>query len=142
MVANGKPVMGELTEPLLLFDGVCNLCIWSVRFIVERDPEARFRFLSLQSERGRSFARRCGLEPDVLDTFVLVEGDRCYTQSDAALRVAGRLAGAWPLLSIFRLVPRALRDPVYRFIARNRYRWFGRREQCMVPTPALKERFL
>jgi predicted DCC family thiol-disulfide oxidoreductase YuxK len=131
------------TAPIILFDGVCNLCQWAVRFIIERDPGAIFRFASLQSEVGQRLLAEHGLtiSPDP-DSIVLIAGGRAYTHTDAALRIARRLSGPWPLLWVFIGLPRALRDPVYRFIARNRYRWFGRQETCWMPTPALRARFL
>lgn len=129
-------------HPVLLFDGVCNLCNASVRFLVERDPAARLRFAALQSPVGQALLERFGLEREDFDTMVLVEGDRCATRSDAALRVVRYLSGAWPLLRVLRVVPRPLRDAVYGFVVRNRYRWFGRRDDCMVPTPELRARFL
>jgi len=129
-------------HPVLLFDGVCNLCNATVRFLVERDPEARLRFAALQSPVGQSLLARFGLERDDFDTMVLVDGDRCATRSDAALGVVPYLSGAWPLLRVLRVVPRPLRDAVYGFVVRNRYRWFGRRDDCMVPTPELRARFL
>jgi predicted DCC family thiol-disulfide oxidoreductase YuxK len=132
-----------MSEPaVLLFDGVCNLCNGTVRFVAERDPVGRFHFAALQSDKGRELLARCGLPLDALDTFVLVEGDRCWTRSDAALRVARGLSGAWPLLAVLRLVPRFLRDRVYGWVAGHRYAWFGKQESCMVPSPELRSRFL
>jgi predicted DCC family thiol-disulfide oxidoreductase YuxK len=130
-------------EPaVVLFDGVCNLCSGTVRFLIPRDPRARLRFAALQSPAGQEIQRRFGLEPSALDTLVLVEGDRCYRKSSAALRVARHLSGAWPLLVVGLLLPRPLRDWAYDQLARRRYAWFGRREECLVPTPELRERFL
>src|SRR5690554_6890415 len=130
------------SHPILLFDGVCNLCTWSVQFIIERDRHDLFRFASLQSTVGQEHARRCNVDMDALDTFLLVENGRCYTRSEAALRVARRLPGAWRLLGLLRVIPRPMRDPLYNLLARNRYRLFGRRDTCMLPTPELRERFL
>ena len=130
------------TMPVLLFDGVCNLCNGAVNFLIDRDPEARLRFASLQSASGQQLLRRFELPTDQFDTMVLVEGDRYYTRSTAGLRVARRLKWPWPLLSVFMVVPRPLRDLVYDCIARNRYRWFGQQENCRVPTPELRSRFL
>lgn len=127
---------------IVLFDGVCNLCNGAVRFIVDRDPGGHFRFAPLQSDVGRELLARGGLQPDALDTMVLVEGDRCWTRSDAALRIVRRLSGAWPLLSVLRFLPRGLRDRAYRWVADHRYGWFGRRDICAVPTPDLRARFL
>jgi len=130
---------------IVLFDGVCNLCASSVRFIVERDPNGHFQFASLQSDFARSLLGKHGVAVPEGDpeSIVLVEGDHVYDHSTAALRIARKLSGPVKLLSIFRfLVPRFVRDAVYRFIAHNRYRWFGKSDICMMPTPALKARFL
>lgn len=131
-----------MNQPVILFDGVCNLCAWSVQFIIRRDPRGRFRFAALQSPAGRRLLAERGADMRGLDSVVLVEGSRWYARSDAALRIARHLRGGWPLLALLRVVPRPLRDWAYDVIARNRYRWFGRQEACMLPTPALRERFL
>jgi predicted DCC family thiol-disulfide oxidoreductase YuxK len=128
--------------PILLFDGVCNLCSGAVRFVIRHDPRGRFRFAALQSETGRRLLVRHGLPPDALDTFVLIEGESCFTRSDAALELARRLGGAGRALAILRLVPRPIRDAAYGLVVRNRYRWFGKSDRCMVPTPELARRFL
>ncbi len=128
--------------PVILFDGVCNLCNGVVQFVIRRDPRARFRFASLQSAAARDLLTRHGVADDLPDSVVLVANGRVRTKSAAALGVAGGLGLPWSLLGVFWLVPAFLRDAVYDWIARNRYRWFGRREECMVPTPALRERFL
>jgi predicted DCC family thiol-disulfide oxidoreductase YuxK len=131
------------SPPLILFDGVCNLCAGAVRFIIKHDPAAVFRFASLQSETGRRLLAKHGIDSTRIDSFVLVEDDVAYTESTAALRVARRLQGAWPLCFYGGiLLPRLLRDPVYRFIARHRYQWFGKEESCMIPTPELRTRFV
>lgn len=127
-------------HPVVLFDGVCNLCNASVTFIIDRDPGAVFRFAPLQSDVGQALVLGCGLEGE--DSIVLVEDGRCYVRSEAALRIARRLDGAWRFLGALRFVPRPLRDPVYQAVARNRYRWFGRQEACRLPTPDLRARFL
>lgn len=127
---------------VILFDGVCNLCNGSVNFIIDRDPAGRFQFAALQSDAAAGLLRPFGVATDRLDSVVLVEGGRLYRRSDAALRIARRLSGAWPLLTAFRLVPRPVRDAVYDWVARNRYRWFGRQEACRLPTPELRARFL
>lgn len=125
---------------VVLFDGVCNLCNAAVTFIIDRDPEAVLRFAPLQSDVGQRLVRTCRVED--VDSIVLVERDRCYVRFDAALRVARRLSGIWPLLGVLRAVPAPIRDAGYRFIARHRHRWFGTRAACRVPTPALRRRFL
>lgn len=126
--------------PILLFDGECNLCAASVRFVIARDPARRVRFASLQSE----FARhRPGLSAEGdPESLVLLEGDRVRFRSTAVLRLCGYLGGAWPLLRVFLLVPGPLRDLAYRWIARNRYRWFGRRDACWLPGPESEGRFV
>jgi predicted DCC family thiol-disulfide oxidoreductase YuxK len=130
------------SHPLILFDGVCNLCAWAVRFVIERDPRGRFRFASLQSELGRRLLDQHGIDPARTDSFILIEGGAASVESTAALRVARHLSGLWPLCHLAILLPRLARDPVYRFIARNRYRWFGKQDTCMIPTPELKSRFV
>lgn len=128
-------------ERIILFDGVCNLCNGSVQFIINRDPKGKFKFASLQSEVGKQLLRKYAVREDV-NSIVFIEGGKCYIQSEAVLRVAKNLAGAWKLLHIFLLIPRPIRDFFYHLIANNRYRWFGARENCMLPTPGLQERFL
>ena len=132
----------ETARSIVLFDGVCNLCNGAVQFIISRDPEGRFAFASLQSAAGQARLRRLGLSTNEFDTFVLVEGGNAYTRSTAALRIARQLPGAWRLLYALMIVPRPVRDWVYGLVARNRYRLFGRRDSCMLPTPELKAKFL
>lgn len=134
--------MGLMEHPVVLFDGVCNLCNRTVQYIIRHDPEGRFRFASLQSSAGRELQERYGFDPDAVNTIILVERERSYSRSDAALRIARRLKGPVRFGWIARFVPRLLRDAVYDWIGRNRYRWFGRREECMVPSADLRERFL
>ena len=126
----------------ILFDGVCNLCSGFVRFVVARDPHARFRFAALSSTAAQSLLRECGVTAPIPDTMVLVENGKVYFRSDAPLRIARGLTLPWPLASVFLVVPRFIRDTVYDFVAARRYRWFGRRQVCMVPTPELRGRFL
>jgi predicted DCC family thiol-disulfide oxidoreductase YuxK len=131
----------SMMHPVVLFDGFCNLCNASVRFIIDRDPQGVFRFASLQSEVAEGLLRE---HPEAAssDSIVLLEGSRCYTQSTAAVRIARRLSGGWPLLAVLRVVPTPVRDTIYRWIARNRYRWFGTRAHCRIPTPEEQARFL
>jgi predicted DCC family thiol-disulfide oxidoreductase YuxK len=129
-------------NPIVLFDGVCNLCNGSVQFIIRHDRQGRFRFASLQSSVGQDLLARFGMDPGRLDSVILVEGDRWYKESDAALRIARGMSGGWKALTVFRVIPRPIRDAVYRLIARNRYRWFGEQETCWLPTPELRGRFL
>lgn len=136
------PARQPVLKPRILFDGVCNLCASSVRFVIARDPKAHFLFAALQSPAGQRELARVAPGRTWPDSLVLIDGDRAFTESSAALRIARRLRFPWPLLAVFLLVPAFLRDPVYRFVARRRYRWFGKQETCMVPTPALRARFL
>lgn len=129
------------TADIVLFDGVCNLCNGAVRFIIDRDPAGRFRFASLQSSAARAVLGASAVEDPLPDSIVLVASGRVTTRSTAILRIARGLKFPWPLLYAFIVIPRRLRDAVYDVVARNRYRWFGRREVCMVPTPELRERF-
>ena len=128
-------------DGLILFDGVCVFCSRWVRLVMRLDRERRFRFLPIQSERGRALAARHGIDPDAPETNAVVWDDRLWFKSDAALTVLGAFPETAPLAGLKRL-PRALRDPVYDLIARNRYRIFGRTDQCMVPSAAERERFL
>jgi predicted DCC family thiol-disulfide oxidoreductase YuxK len=134
--------MNTTEHPVLLFDGVCNLCNSSVQFIIERDPDARFRFASLQSEEGQVVLSRFENRPSDLSSVVLIQDDQLYARSEAALLVARQLGGGWSLLYAFIVVPRPIRDAVYDWIARNRYRWFGKKDACMIPSPDLQSRFL
>lgn len=132
-------------HPVVLFDGVCNLCNATVNFIIDHDPQARFRFAALQSAPGRALltARNVAVPEGDPDSVLLVEGARVYSHSSAALRIGTKLTGLYRVLAYLGFVsPRFLRDAVYRLIARNRYRWFGREEACRVPTPELRARFL
>ncbi len=132
----------DINSPILLFDGVCNLCNASVQWVIRRDPKGIFRFAPLQSETGQSLLRQSGLSSEHFDTVVLVDGDRIFTRSDAALEIARRIGGVWSLLAVFRRVPRPIRNAVYDWIARHRYRWFGKTEACMIPRPEWKKRFV
>lgn len=137
---------GELRETqgtsIVLIDGVCHLCQGLVKFIIPRDPQANLRFASLQSDVSRELLGAGGLPEEALNTVVLIENGTYYTESAAVLRIARRLRFPWPAAYIFILVPKPLRDALYRLVARNRYRWFGRDEQCLLPTPELRRRFL
>ncbi len=127
---------------IILFDGVCNLCNGFVQFIIRRDPAGQFQFASLQSEAGQALLKAHGVPQDAMDTVVLIENGTVYTHSDVALQVAPRLQGAWGWLRIGYALPLGWRNAIYNWVARNRYRWFGKKDQCMVPTPELKARFL
>lgn len=129
-------------HPVVLFDGVCNFCNGAVQFIIRHDPQAVFRFAAYQSAAGNELALRHGIDPQKLETFAVVVGDKAFVRSDAALVTAANLGGLWRLAAVFKLVPRFLRDAVYGVIAKNRYRWFGRQESCMMPDAGVRRRFL
>lgn len=128
-------------DGLILFDGVCVFCSRWVRFVIDRDPERRFRFVAIQSDRGRVLAARFGIDLDAPQTNAVVLGGRIFFKSDAALTVLSALQSTRPL-RILRLAPRWLRDPAYDLIAQNRYRLFGRTEVCMIPSPDDRDRFI
>jgi len=129
-------------HPIIFFDGICNLCNGAVQFTIKRDHKNIFRFASLQSEYATEKIAPFNIAPENLDSFILLENGKVYQRSTAALRVAKKLNGLWPLLYGFIIVPRFIRDAVYNYIAKNRYKWFGKQESCWVPTPELKEKFL
>jgi len=129
-------------RPIVLFDGVCNLCNRSVQFIIRKDKKKQFLFASLQGKTGQEVLKRFKLPVDNFNSFLLVEGDHVYTQSTAVLKMLKKLGGGWKLFYAFIIVPKFIRNAVYNWIARNRYKWYGKRDECMVPTPELRERFL
>jgi predicted DCC family thiol-disulfide oxidoreductase YuxK len=128
-------------KPLVLFDGVCNLCNSSVQFIIEHDPEGKIMFCSLQSERGQAILKYLGRETDRFDTFIFIENGEAFTGSTGVLKEIRYLSGGWRYLSIFRFIPRPIRDFFYNIVAQNRYRLFGKKNECWMPTPGLKARF-
>lgn len=127
---------------IILFDGVCNFCNSSINLVIRHDKKNHFKFAALQSEAGRQLLQKFKAADLPLDSIVLIENDMLYKQSTAILRIAKKLNGAYALLYGFILVPRFLRDAVYSFIARNRYKWFGKKESCMIPTKEVKEKFI
>jgi len=126
----------------VLFDGACHFCDGTVSFIIDHDPQANFRFAALQSPAARRLLERCLPSARGCDSLVLVEREKCYTRSTAALRIARRLRSPWFLLYGLIIVPRPIRDALYDWLARNRYRWFGKRDECLVPDAAVQQRFL
>ena len=127
---------------VVLFDGVCNLCNGLVSFLIPRDSDGRLQFAALQSDAGQELLTRHGLPTDGFDSFVLVEGEQLYTKSAAAIRVAELLGWPYRAARVGRLVPRGHRDSIYDIVADNRYDWFGRKEQCMIPDEDDSDRFL
>lgn len=134
--------MSNKETNILLFDGVCNLCNSIVQFTIKRDPKEKFKFASLQSESGQALLKKFGLPTDDFDSFVFINGDKYFLKSSAGLHVLKELGGVWKLFFAFIIFPRPLRDFVYNIIARTRYKLFGKRDTCMVPSPHLKQRFL
>src|SRR4051794_23064029 len=128
-------------KKIILFDGVCNLCNSSVQFIIKRDPKGRFKFASLQSQTGQSLLEQHGFDNEI-DSFVLIDNQKLYSKSSAALRVCRNLNGFWKIFAILRFLPASFRDFFYDVVAKNRYKWFGRQESCMLPTKEMKKRFL
>jgi len=134
--------VGYEGKRLVLFDGVCNVCNALILFIIDRDPREQFVFAPLSSEIGRAALAKHGLAQPELDSVVLVEDGRAYSHSTAILRILGHLGGVWSLCWAGLVLPRFLRDWGYRYFARHRYAWFGKSDQCRVPTPELRRRFL
>jgi predicted DCC family thiol-disulfide oxidoreductase YuxK len=127
---------------VVLFDGVCNFCNGAVNFIIARDRDGYFRFAPLQSEVGIETQTRYGIDATKIDSIILVENDRVYLHSTAALRITKHLNGLWPVFYVFIIVPRPIRDWVYKLFAKYRYKLFGRQDACMMPTPDVRARFL
>lgn len=125
-----------------MFDGVCNFCNYWVQFTLRRNRSGSLQFGTLQGQTARRLLPQYGLNPDALNTLVFISNGKAYTASNAVLEICRHLDGAWRWLAVLKIVPRFLRDAVYRFIARNRYRWFGKRNRCMVPAPAQQNRFV
>jgi predicted DCC family thiol-disulfide oxidoreductase YuxK len=127
---------------VVLFDGICGLCTFSIRFVLERDHRRVFRFATIQSDFGQRVYKHFGLDPDNPDTFVVLSDDRVYTRSDAAIEIARRLGGFWRICVVAKLVPRPIRDFLYGVVARHRYEWFGRHESCLLPHESIRALFL
>jgi len=129
-------------DNVVIFDGVCNLCARSVRFILDHEADQTLRFTPLQSPAGSRLMRKLGLDPEDARTFVLIADGKAYVKSDAAIRLSRYFRRAWKPLGLIKIIPRWIRDRVYDVVARNRYRWFGRLDSCMVPTSELRTRFI
>ncbi len=125
-----------------MFDGVCNLCNGAVTYIIKRDKNNLFKFAALQSEIGAQLIAKFNIDTEKVDSIILIDGDKQYEKSSAALHIAKHLSEAYPLLFGFMVLPRFIRDSVYDYIAKNRYKWFGKKESCMIPTAELKSKFL
>lgn len=127
---------------VILFDGVCNFCNSSINLIIRNDRKNIFRFAPLQSEAGTLITRHYGIDTSKTDSIIYIEDGKAYVKSSAALHIARHMKGLYPLLYAFMALPRFLRDPFYDLIARNRYKWFGKKESCMVPTPETRQKFI
>jgi predicted DCC family thiol-disulfide oxidoreductase YuxK len=127
---------------IILFDGVCNFCNSSINLIIRKDKKNIFRFAPLQSETGARLTGHYGVDTSTTDSIVYIEDEKAYTKSTAALRIARHMKGLYPMLYAFIIIPRFVRDPVYDIIARNRYKWFGKKDSCMVPTPEVRQKFI
>lgn len=126
---------------VILFDGECNFCDRSVQFIINRDPTGYYKFASLQSSIGKSILKRFNISSN-LDGLLFIDDNKCYSKSSAALRICRNLTGFWKLLYIFIIIPKPIRDIFYSFVAKNRYKWFGKKDRCRLLTPSEQERFL
>jgi len=129
-------------KKILLFDGVCNLCNSSVTFVIAHDKKDLFRFAAIQEPTGAALIKKFGIDTSKTDSIILIDGEKAFVKSTAALKVARHLGGAYPLLYAFMIVPNFIRNWVYDYVAKNRYKWFGKKESCMIPTPELKSKFL
>jgi predicted DCC family thiol-disulfide oxidoreductase YuxK len=129
-------------HPVILFDGVCNFCNGAINFVLKHDKKGIFRFAPLQSEAGQKLLQQFNLSTKDFDSFVLVDNGKIYKKSSASLQVMNKLPWYWKEVQIFRVIPTIFRDAIYDFIAKNRYKWFGKKEQCMIPTPEIRSRFL
>lgn len=127
---------------IVLFDGVCNLCDQTVQFIINHDPKGYYKFAPLQTDLAQALLQKYQLEDKYLERVVLVEKGKAYTYSTAVLRITRKLSGLWPLLYGLIIVPKFIRDGVYKWVAKNRYQWFGQKESCALPTPENRARFL
>lgn len=140
-ITNHKGGCSMPIKQIILFDGECNFCDRSVQFIIKRDPQAVFNFASLQSETGKELLAS-HLIPEDNDSIVLISGERAYQKSTATLQIAKQLKGLWKLCYIFIILPRPIRDFFYDKFAKNRYKWFGRKDNCAIPSPEIRKRFL
>jgi predicted DCC family thiol-disulfide oxidoreductase YuxK len=134
--------MEKTDRPLIIFDGVCNLCEYSLLFIVKNDRQARFKFVSAQSDRGKELQRLHGVDTLKDGTVILLKNDQVYVKSDAAVEIAKDLDGLWRILYVFKYIPKPVRDLVYSIISKNRYRLFGQKNECLLPDKNIKDRFL
>jgi predicted DCC family thiol-disulfide oxidoreductase YuxK len=129
-------------NPIVLFDGVCNFCNYWMNFAINRDRKKKLRFAPLQGETAKQLLPQYNINPTSPDSVIFIDNGRAYTKSSASLRICKYMDGGWKLFYGFIIIPKFIRDFFYKIIARKRYKWFGKKDECMVPTPELKERFL
>lgn len=129
-------------KPIILFDGVCNLCTSSIQFVLKHEKNKEFRFASLQSKFGENILKKHNLDIENYDSIIFLENDNIYFKSSAALKIAKKLKFPFNIISIFIISPKFIRNPIYNFIAKNRYKWFGKKDVCFVATEELLDRFL
>jgi predicted DCC family thiol-disulfide oxidoreductase YuxK len=129
-------------HPLILFDGVCNFCNYWVNFAIRRDKQKKLRFTPFQGNTAKKVLPRYHINPSALSSVIFIDNGKAYTQSSAAIRICKHLNGGWKILYGLMIIPKPLRDLIYNWIALNRYRWFGKKDQCMIPSPEVRERFL
>ena len=130
------------TYPIVLFDGVCNFCNYCVNFAIKRDKKKKLRFTPLQGETAKLLLQQYNISSTSLSSVIFIDGNKIYTQSSAAIRICKYLDGGWKLFYGLMIIPKFFRDLLYNIIARNRYKWFGKKDVCMIPTPELRTRFL
>lgn len=130
------------SHKIILFDGVCNLCNSSIQKVIENDDKNIFQFASLQSDFGQGFLKKNDFNQDEFNSIILIDGEKFYTQSDAALRIGKELKGIYKISKYLLWIPKFIRNTVYKYISRNRYNWFGKKESCWLPTPELKQKFI
>jgi len=136
-------VIANNNKKIILFDGVCNLCNSSIQFVIKRDKKNNYKFAALQSDTAKILLNERGIDSSQIDSIILIDPNTAYyIKSTAALEIGKSFGGVWRLLSIFEWVPRPIRDWIYDLIAKNRYSWFGKQNDCMIPTPELKAKFL
>ncbi|WP_338763883.1 thiol-disulfide oxidoreductase DCC family protein [Bernardetia sp. ABR2-2B] len=129
-------------KTIILFDGVCNLCNSAINFVIDKDVNNSFYFASLQSEFGQALLTHFGRDTSDFDSMIVYEKGKIKTKSTAALRIAAGLSGGWKYFSIFKIIPAFLRNGIYNLVAKNRYKWFGQKNECRIPTPELKAKFI
>jgi predicted DCC family thiol-disulfide oxidoreductase YuxK len=132
----------NMNNNVVVFDGICNLCSWGVKFIIRRDYKNKFLFTPMQSKIGPQLLVNHGIQTENTETFLLIKDGKPYTKSDAVFEIVAEFKPAWKILFIFRFFPKAIRDFAYGVIAKNRYKLFGRKDQCMIPSPDIKAKFL